>query len=208
MEDVLDLYHEPYNPDVPLVCMDESPKQLIAETRRPLPPQPGKPACCDYEYERKGTAEIFMFCEPLAGKRWVRVSQRRTRKDWAEHIRWLLEEVYPDKPFIKLVMDNLNTHDTASLYEAFEPETARRLATRLDIHYTPKHGSWLNIAEIELKALTTQCLARRIATMDELTQEVQAWEQKRNTNACKVDWRFTTKDARIKLKSLYPLFQS
>jgi len=207
MEDVLDLYHEPYDPDVPLVCMDESPKQLIAETRTPLPPQPGKPVCYDYEYERKGTAEIFMFCEPLAAKRWVHVTERRTRKDWAEQIRWLLDEVYPDKACVKLVMDNLNTHGPASLYEAFDPETARRLAKRLDIHYTPKHGSWLNIAEIELKALSTQCLGRRIAMIGELTSEVAAWERRRNTEACKVDWRFTTTDARIKLKSLYPLFQ-
>lgn len=207
MEDVLDLYHEPYDPDVPLLCMDESPKQLIAETRLPLPPQPGKSACYDYEYERKGTAEIFMFCEPLAAKRWVHVTEHRTRRDWAEQIRWLLDEVYPDKARIKLVMDNLNTHDTASLYEAFDPQTARRLAQRLDIHYTPKHGSWLNIAEIELKALSTQCLARRIPTLKQLTREVAAWERQRNANACKVDWRFATADARIKLKSLYPLFQ-
>jgi len=208
MEDVLDLYQQPYNPDLPLVCMDETTKQLVAETRQPLPVRRGAPARHDHEYERKGTAEIFMFCEPLAARRWVRVSERRTRTDWAAHVRWLLDEVYPDKPLIRLVMDNLNTHSAASLYEAFDPATANRLAKRLEIHYTPKHGSWLNIAEIELKVLSLQCLDRRIASIEELTREIDAWQAVRGETAAKVDWQFTTPDARVKLKNIYPSFYS
>lgn len=203
MEEVLDLYHEPYDPELPLVCMDETSKQLVAESRTPLPMEPGQPRRFDYEYERNGVANLFMFCEPMTGLRWVKVTEQRTRKDWAEQVRWLLEDIFPGR-CIKLVCDNLNTHNIASLYEAFDPETANRLAKRLDIHYTPKHGSWLNIAEIELRALTGQCLDRRIATPSELRKQVTAWQHRRNQEVRKVDWRFTTKDARIKLKHLYP----
>lgn len=206
MENILDLYQQAYNPDLPVVCMDEASKQLVAETRQPLPTRRGTPARFDHEYERKGTAEIFMFCEPLAAKRWVRTSQRRTRTDWAVHLKWLLDDVYPDKPRIRLVMDNLNTHHIASFYEAFDPATANRLAKRLEIHYTPKHGSWLNIAEIELKVLSLQCLDRRIASMEELNREIAAWQTARGETATKVDWHFTTANARIKLKKLYPSF--
>lgn len=208
MEEVLDLYHAPYDPSCPLVCMDESPKQLVAETRSPLPMEPGKPRRFDYEYERKGIAEIFMFTEPLVGLRWVNVRERRTRKDWAEQVRWLLEEIFPDAAKVTLVCDNLNTHTKAAFYEAFDPETANRLAKRLDLRHTPKHGSWLNIAEIELKALSTQCLNRRIADLATLASETRAWQHGRNTTSRKVDWHFTTQDARIKLKSLYPTVQS
>lgn len=208
MEEVLDLYHEPYDPSCPLVCMDESPKQLVAETRSPLPMEPGKPRRFDYEYERKGIAEIFMFTEPLTGLRWVNVRERRTRKDWAEQVRWLLEEVFPDAAKVTLVCDNLNTHTKAAFYEAFDPERANRLAKRLDLRHTPRHGSWLNIAEIELKALSAQCLNRRIADLATLASETRAWQHGRNTTSRKVDWHFTTQDARIKLKSLYPTVQS
>ena len=207
MEEVLDLYHEPYDPDLPLVCMDETSKQLVAETRAPLPMEPGKPRRLDYEYERNGVANIFMFCEPMTGLRWVNVTERRTRKDWAEQVRWLLQDIFPGKR-IKLVCDNLNTHDKASLYEAFDPATANRLAKRIELHKTPKHGSWLNISEIELRVLTGQCLNRRIATPGELRKQVTAWQHKRNKEVRTVDWRFTTKDARIKLKHLYPILQT
>lgn len=207
MEEVLDLYHQPYDPDLPLVCMDETSKQLVAETRTPLPMEPGQPRRFDYEYERNGVANLFMFCEPMTGLRWVNVTGQRTRKDWAERVRWLLERIFPGKR-VRLVCDNLNTHDKASLYEAFDAETANRLAKRLDIHYTPKHGSWLNIAEIELRALTGQCLNRRIATPQELRRQVTAWQHRRNKDVRTVDWRFTTKDARIKLKHLYPTIQT
>lgn len=208
MEEVLDLYHEPHDPACPLVCMDESPKQLVAETRLPLPMRAGAPARFDYEYERKGIAEIFMFTEPLTGLRWVNVTQRRTKIDWAQQVRWLLEDIFPGAAKVKLVCDNLNTHTKASLYEAFDPETANRLCKRLELHYTPKHGSWLNIAEIELKALATQCLDRRIDNLATLAKETTAWQHQRNKAERKVDWQFTTKDARVKLKSLYPSIQS
>jgi len=204
MEDVLDLYCQPYDPRWPLVCMDEQPVQLVKETRRPEGARPGYPARYDYEYERNGTANIFMFTEPLPGWRHVPVTEHRTRLDWAYQVRELLEVHYPEAEGVCLVMDNLNTHNRASLYEAFEPEEARRLARRLDLHYTPKHGSWLNIAEIELSALTKQCLNRRIPDIETLRAEVAAWEAARNHNQKSVDWQFTTNDARIKLKRLYP----
>jgi len=207
MENVLDLYHEPYDSDLPLVCMDETSKQLVKETRVPLPMEPGKPRRFDYEYERNGVANLFMFCEPMTGLRWVNVTEQRTRKDWALQVRWLLENIFPGKR-IKLVCDNLNTHSMASLYEALDPETANRLAKRLEIHYTPKHGSWLNIAEIELRALTGQCLNRRIATLAELHRQVKAWQHRRNKEVRTVDWRFTTNDAGITVKSFYPPLQT
>jgi len=204
MEDVLDVYKRPYDPNRPMVCLDETSKQLIGETRTPVPPSPGQEACYDYEYKRHGVANLFMLFEPLAGWRHVRVTERRTKIDWAECVRELVDEIYPHAERIVLVMDNLNTHTPASLYEAFEPAEAKRLSDRLEIHYTPKHGSWLDMAEIELGILGRQCLARRIADMIELIQEVAAWEADRNAIEAKVNWQFTTTDARIKLSKLYP----
>ena len=204
MEDVLAVYQLPYDPDYPVVCMDESCKQMIGEVYEPIPCAPGKPKRIDDEYVRNGVAEIFMEVEPLAGKRHVEVTQRRTRKDWAAQIKQMLDERYPNATKVRLVMDNLNTHNIASLYEAFEPNEARQLAQRLEIHYTPKHGSWLNMAEIELSALKGQCLDRRIPDMSIMKAEVAAWEKDRNNNAKKIVWQFTTSDARIKLKRLYP----
>ena len=208
MEDVLDVYQMPYDPQVPLVCMDEQPVQLIKETRQPLPAAPGQPEKVDYEYERNGTANIFLFTEPLRGTRHVRVTEHRTAVDWAKEIRDLLEVRYPEAVRVRLVCDNLNTHGIGSLYEAFPPEQARRLASRLEIHHTPKHGSWLNIAEIELSALTMQCLARRLPDMETLTEETTQWEQRRNATQKGVDWQFFPRDARIKLQRLYPQIQS
>jgi hypothetical protein len=204
MEDVLELYHMPYDPWYPVVCMDESCKQLVGEVREPISCKPGQPKRVDDEYVRKGIVEIFMEVEPLAGKRHVVVTERRTRKDWAQQIQQMLDDRYPDAIKVCLVMDNLNTHSIASLYESFEPQEARRLAKRLDIHYTPKHGSWLNMAEIELSALKGQCLNRRIADMVTIQTEVTAWEKNRNNSMRKIDWQFTTGDARTKLKRLYP----
>jgi transposase len=204
MEDILEVYHLPYDPDYPLVCMDESCKQLIGEVREPISGKPGCVKKIDDEYVRHGVAEIFMEVEPLAGKRHVAITERRTRKDWAEQIRQMLDERYPDAKKVRLVMDNLNTHSIASLYEAFSPKEARRLAERLEIHYTPKHGSWLNMAEIELSALKGQCLDRRIADMETMQAKVTAWETDRNNSMKKIDWQFTTADARIKLKRLNP----
>lgn len=204
MEDVLEVYHLPYKHDYPVVCMDESCKQLVGEVRSPIPCAPGKPARMDDEYVRNGVAEIFMEVEPLAGKRHVEITERRTRKDWAAQIKQMLDQRYPDAVKVRLVMDNLNTHNIASLYETFEPKEARRLAERLEIHYTPKHGSWLNMAEIELSVLKGQCLDRRIADMATMQAEVAAWESDRNNSTNKINWQFTTKDARIKLKRLYP----
>jgi hypothetical protein len=204
MEEVLDLYHLPYDPKRPLVCMDEQPVQLIKETRAPLSAVPGRPHCVDYEYERNGTANIFMFTEPLAGWRKTSVRERKTGVDWGEEIRRLLEEEYPEADTVVLVCDNLNTHKIASLYEAFPAEVAHRLAQRLEIHYTPKHGSWLNIAENELSALTRQCLNRRIPDRETLAAETAAWHSRRNEQQKSVDWQFTTADARIRLKRLYP----
>lgn len=208
MEDVLDLYQRPLNDDYPVICMDEKPYQLLDEARRPIPMKPSKPARQDSEYKRNGTCSIFLFTEPLAGWRHVGVHERRTRIDWAHEIRELLDIHYPDAIIIRLVMDNLNTHSIASLYEAFDPETARRLAKRLEIHYTPKHGSWLNIAEIELSAMTKQCLGRRIPSLMDLNLELQEWEIERNKLQKWVEWQFTTDDARIKLRRLYPQFKS
>jgi len=204
MEDVLEVYHRPYDPERPQVCLDEASRQLIGEVREPLPPQPGCIAKYDSEYERRGTANIFMAVEPLAGKRAVRVSDRRTKIDWAQFIHFLLLTVYPEATVVVLVMDNLNTHGIGSLYEAFDPATARALAERLEIHYTPKHGSWLNMAETELSILSCQCLDRRMDCKEKMTQEVAAWERDRNARNSTIDWRFTTTDARIKLKRLYP----
>jgi hypothetical protein len=204
MEDVLEVYTRPYDPRRPQVCIDESSKQLVAETRVPIPAAPGQPERIDYEYERQGTANLFMVFEPLAGQRRVKVTERRTAVDFAHLIREVVDEQYPQAEQIVLVMDNLSTHKPASLYEAFAPAEARRLMERLEIHYTPKHGSWLNMAETELSVLATQCLDRRIPDLTTLTQEVAAWEHQRNAAQCRVDWRFTTQDARIKLKRLYP----
>lgn len=204
MEGVLDLYHKPYDSQRPVICMDETSKQLVSELRIPIPARPGHPRRIDYEYERKGTANVFMFAEPLRGWRWVPVTAQRTRVDWAKAVRTLLEVYYPTAEVVRLVMDNLNVHSVASLYEAFEPEEARRLIQRLEIHHTPIHGSWLNVAEIELKALSLQCLNRRIPDFSMLQREVKAWERDRNRRTVGVDWQFTTADARIKLKHLYP----
>jgi hypothetical protein len=206
MEDVLEVYHLPYNPDYPVVCMDESCKQMVGEVREPIPCKPGQPVRMDDEYVRKGVAEVFMEVEPMAGKRHVAITQHRTRKDWALQIKQMLDERYPEAIKVRLVMDNLNTHNIASLYETFEPIEARRLTERLDIHYTPKHGSWLNMAEIELSVLKGQCLDRRIADMATMQTEVAAWENDRNNSAREIVWQFKTSDARIKLKSLYPKF--
>ena len=203
MEDVLEVYQRPYDPRRPVVCFDEQSKQLIRETRTPVPAAPGRPERVDYEYERNGTANLFMVFEPLAGKRRVKVTDRRTARDFAEVLRELAES-YPLAEKIVLVMDNLNTHKPASLYEAFPPDVARRVWERLEVHYTPKHGSWLNMAETELGVMTKQCLNRRIPEKDTLVHEVAAWEQARNTARCRVDWQFTTHDARIKLRHLYP----
>jgi hypothetical protein len=204
MEDVLEIYHLPYDSSCPVICMDEQPVQLVKETRVPLPAKAGHPEAVDYEYERNGTANIFIFTEPLTGWRKVVVSERRTAIDWAKEIQQLLEHDYADSEKVILVCDQLNIHRVASLYEAFPPATARRLATRLDIHHTPKHGSWLNIAENELSALTRQCLDRRIPEREILEQETTAWYTERNQSQKSVDWQFTTADARIRLKRLYP----
>jgi hypothetical protein len=204
MEDVLEVYHLPYDPAYPVVCMDESSKQLIGEVRDPIPCKPGQVERVDDEYVRNGVVVIFMEVEPLGGKRHVAITEHRTRKDWATQIKQMLDERYPEAVKVRLVMDNLNTHNVASLYETFEPKEARRLAERLDIHYTPKHGSWLNVAEIELSVLKGQCLDRRIADMSTMQAEVAAWEKERNNLTKKINWQFTTSDARIKLKRLYP----
>jgi DDE superfamily endonuclease len=208
MEDVLEVYHRPYDPQIPLVCRDEQPVQLSQEVRQPLPAAEGQRERYDYEYERNGTANIFMFTEPLSGVRTVSVRAHKTAMDWATEVQQLLDTRYPEAERIRLVGDNLNTHGIGSLYEAFPPEQARGLASRLEIHYTPKHGSWLNIAEIELSALTLQCLDRRIPALETLIDETKQWEQRRNAAQKGVDWQFSTHDARIKLKRLYPQMQS
>ena len=204
MEDVLEVYHLPYAPQSPMVWMDEQPVQWIKETRQPLPAAPGKPEKVDYEYERNGTANLVMFPEPLTGTRHGRVTEHRTAVDWAHEIRDLLEVRYAEAARVRLVCDHLNTHGIGSPYEAFPPEQARRLAARLEIHHTPKHGSWLNIAEIELRALTLQCLDRRIPDLKTLIQETTPWETRRKASPKGVDWQFSTPEARIKLKRLYP----
>jgi hypothetical protein len=208
MEDVLEVYHRPFDPQRPVVCLDETTKQLVSETRSPLPATTGRPVSYDYEYERQGVASLFMMCSPLSGWREVRVQERRTKIDYAQCLRALAEEHFPQAQKIVLVQDNLNTHVTASLYEAFPPVIARRLLERFEFHYTPKHGSWLNIAEIELSVLSRQCLNRRIGHWNTLRQEIAAWTARRNQPNSKINWRFTTEDARIKLKKLYPSFDA
>jgi len=208
MEDVLEVYHRPFDPRRPVICMDETFKQLIGEVREPLPPSPGRVERYDSVYVRNGVASLFLAFEPLAGCREVKVTETRKRGDWAHFIRGLVDVRYKDAEKVVLVMDQLNTHATASLYEAFPPAEARRIARRLEVHHTPKHGSWLNMAEIELSVLARQCLDRRIPDREALAREVAAWEAGRNTAAGKADWQFTTADARIKLKRLYPKIQN
>ena len=208
MEDVLDVYTRPYDPGRPLVCLDETSRQVLAETREALPLAPGRPARHDPEYERQGVANVFLIGEPLRGWRQVRISDRRTRLDWAHCIQELVDVHYPHAEQIVLVLDQRNTHSPASLYEAFPPAEAKRLADKLEIHYTPKHGSWLNMAEIELSVLQRQCLNRRLGDRPTLEREVAAWTAARNAAATPIDWRFTTQDARIKLKRLYPINDS
>ena len=203
---MLEVYTRPSDPRRPLVCFDETSKQLLRDARAGQPPAPGRPACVDYEYEREGVMNLFLCCEPLAGRRWVDVTAQRTRRDWAQQIQQLVDVRYPDAERIVLVLDNLNTHTPGALYDVFAPAEAKRLADQLEIHYTPKHGSWLNIAEIELSVLSRQCLDRRVPDAATLVREVAAWQQRRNAAARPVDWRFTTADARIKLKRLYPSF--
>jgi hypothetical protein len=204
MEDVLDVYKCSYDERHPLICMDESSKQHIKETRQPIPAKPGSVEKYDTEYERNGVSNLFMFFEPLEGKRHVVVTDQRTAVDWAHQIRYLVDVIHPRAEPISLVMDNLNTHTGASLYKAFPPEEARRIVDKLEIHYTPKHGSWLNMAEIALSILSRQCLDRRIPDQEALTIEVAAWQTKRNAIARPMEWRFTNEDARVKLKKLYP----
>lgn len=208
MEDVLEVYKRPHEPDAPVVCMDEQPTQLIKETRELVPAKPGQAERVDYEYERNGTATNFLFTEPLAGWRKVNVRETKTKKDWAEEVRELLEVDYPRAKKVVLVCDNLNTHTPGALYEAFPPAKARQLVERLEIHYTPKHGSWLNIAECELSVLTRQCLDRRTPDIASLRTETRTWYRKRNLTQKSVDWQFTTETARIKLKRLYPQIQA
>jgi len=207
MEDVLEVYTQPYDPQHPLICMDEMPKQLLMDTQETLPMQPGQPERVDYSYKRGGVADLFMLFEPLAGKRHIEIADQRRRMEWAEVMRILSDELYPEAEKIVVVLDNLNTHVLSAFYLAFEPQEARRLVERFELHYTPKHGSWLNMAEIELSVLSRQCLDRRIPDKERLTQEVKAWEIQRNSEIVKVHWQFTTADARIKLKSLYPKYQ-
>ena len=206
MEDVLEVYARPYNRRYPVVCMDESSMQLIGEVQKPIAAAPGHPVLMDDEYVRKGVANIFMEVEPLGGKRKVKITERRTKIDWACFIEEMLEQRYSKAEKVVLVMDNLNTHKIASLYEAFPPEKARGLANRLEIHYTPKHGSWLNIAEIELSVLKRQCLSSRIDCIEKVRAKVSAWNNDRNNRQSSVDWQFRTSDARTKLKRLYPKF--
>ncbi len=207
MEDVLDLYCQPYDPRVPIVNMDEQPVQLVKETRQPLPPAPGQPERIDYEYERNGTTNLFLFVEALAGWRTLSVRERKTAVDWAHEVRRLLTERHPKAKKVILICDNLNTHGIGSLYEAFPPEEARRLAQRLEIHYTPKHGSWLNIAECELSVFTRQHLSQRIPDAATLARLADTWQSDRNARHLEVHWRFTTEKARIKLHRLYPQYQ-
>jgi len=204
MEDVLDVYQRPYDPKCPVVCMDESNKQLSIEVRPPIPAGPGQVRCEDGEWKRNGVADVFMFVEPLKGRRFASVTETRGAVDWAQQVKELLTAHYPKASRVCLVMDNLNTHDPSSLYKAFPAEEARALAERLEIHYTPKHGSWLNIAECELSVLCRQCLDRRIPDIETMRREVENWMTDRNNKTKKVDWQFTTADARIKLKHLYP----
>lgn len=204
MEDILDIYEQPYNPLHPVVCMDEKPYQLLGESRDPLPMRKGSDQKIDSEYVRRGTCSIFVFTEPLGGVRHLNVRSRRTSIDWAEEIKCMVDVYYPDAEKIILVMDNLNTHNISSLYKAFPPTEARRIAKRLEVHYTPKHGSWSNVAEIELNVMTRQCLKRRIDNIETLRSELSSWESERNNNSAGVDWQFTNSKARVKLISLYP----
>jgi hypothetical protein len=203
-EDVLDLYAEPYDPQRPKVNFDETSKQLIAETRTPLPAKPGEVERYDYEYQRKGTRNLFLFCEPQAGWRHIAVTKQRTMHDFAHQMKWLVDEGYPHATVVRVVMDQLNTHKPASLYETFEPAEARRILKRWEFHYTPKHGSWLNMAEIEFSVLSRQCLDRRIPDETTLTRELHAYATRRNMAKAKIDWRFTPQEARVKLHRLYP----
>lgn len=207
MEDILEVYHRPYDEHRPMVCFDEGTKQLVKDIRAPLPVALGHLERIDYEYERNGTGNLFMMFEPLAGRREVLVTERRTAVDYAKALQHLVDVRYPDAEHIVLVQDNLNTHKLASLYEAFPPEEARRLIDKLEVHYTPKHGSWLNMAEIELGVVRGQCLDRRIPDFATLIGEVTAWQSARNAVQVKVDWQFTTADARVKLKRLYPILE-
>lgn len=204
MEDILDVYELPYNPSVPVVCMDEKPYQLLGEVRESWAMRPGDNKKVDSEYVRNGTCSIFAFIEPLGGRHHVSVREHRTASDWAEEIKYMVDNMYPDVEKIILVMDNLNTHKASSLYKKYPPEEARRILRKLEIHYTPKHGSWLDIAEIELNVMTRQCLSRRIESISKLKSELDTWENERNNNSAKVNWQFTTKEARVKLISLYP----
>lgn len=206
MEDILDVYERPYDASNPVVCMDEKPYQLLGEARDSLPMRPGNDQKIDSEYVRNGTCSIFAFVEPLGGKHHVSVREHRTSVDWAEEMKYLVDEMYPTADKITLVMDNLNTHKISSLYKRYPADEARRIIKKLEIHYTPKHGSWLDIAEIELNVMTRQCLSRRIDNLDRLRCELTAWETERNTSAAKVSWQFRTADARVKLASLYPKF--
>ena len=206
MEDVLEVYARPYNPARPVICMDEKPFQMLGEIRESIPAKPGEVEKVDSEYKREGSCSIFIFTEPLAGWRYVQAFEQRTKKDWAHRVKWVLDSQYPNAEKVVLVMDNLNTHVTSSFYETFPAEEAFRLSQRLEIHYTPKHGSWLDIAEIELSALAAQCLgSRRIPSIEALNRELLAWEAKRNADQKGVDWHFTTDNARTKLKRLYPV---
>ena len=204
MEDVLDLYEEPHDPRRPVVCFDETSTQLLAETRPPLPPQRGWPRREDYEYRREGTRNLFLACEPLAGWRHVAVTERRTMQDFAHQMRWLVDEAYPEVETVRVILDNLNTHRPASLYESFPAAEARRIVKRLEFHYTPKHGSWLNMAEIEFSVLARSCLRRRLPNEDALRREIQALVWERNTAHATINWRFNTQGARTKLHHLYP----
>jgi hypothetical protein len=206
MEDTLEVYHRPYSPTHPLVCIDASSKPQVKETREPLPGKPGKPQRYDDEYERNGVSNLFMIFAPLEGWRHVQVTDRRTNVDWAQCLKDLVDGHFPEAETIVLMSDNLNTHKPAALYEAFSPQEARRIIEKIEWHHRPKHGSWLHTAEIELSVLQRQCLKRRIPDQETLTREVAAWERKRNPGAVEVNWRFTTKEARIKLKKLYPSF--
>jgi hypothetical protein len=208
MEDVLEVYQRPYDDRRPLVGIDEVPVQLVGEARAPLPARPGTPARYDYEYTRNGTADLFLVFQPLTGWRHVEVTERRTAKDFAELLRWLVEDIHEEAEKVVLVTDNLNTHTPGCLYEAFAPARARRIASKLEWHYTPKHGSWLNVAEVELAALAKQCLGRRMGSIQALRRQVTAWEEERNERFVEVEWRFTAADARIKLHRLYPSIQA
>ena len=205
MEDVLELYEQEYDPKRPVVCFDEMPYQLVGEKRQPLPAEPGKPERYDYEYKRKGTVNLFMHLEPKAGRRHVEVTDTRTSVDFAGQMKELVDSYYPQAEVIRVVMDNLSTHTGAALYETYEPDEARRIASKLEFHYTPKHGSWLNQAEIEWSVLSQQCLDRRIPDKGRLKAEIEAWEQQRNQARAMVDWQFTSRDARTKLHRIYPV---